>query len=109
MPLWNFAEQTPGSQTQHETATTQAQPVASTPVKPADPQKQAPAQAQPQAQAQIWSPALAQPLRPAPAQPTSAQPLPGGGGGARRMPSESLIDEDRLSNFPEKMVTLINV
>ena len=101
-PLLSIAEQTPtGPQTQPKTATTRAQPGTSTQVKPADPEKQAPAQAQPQAQAQIRPPAPAQPPRPVPPyfpQPQAAHPR-----GARCVPSESLpvLDEDRLSDFPE--------
>ena len=106
--LSGFSEQKPSrSQTQPKTATTQAQPVTSTPVKPADPQKQAPAQAQKQAraQAQIWPLTPAQPPRPAAAffpQPQATPPR-----GATRMPSESLLDEDRLLDFPESEASLI--
>ena len=95
-PLWKFAEQTPsGSQTQR---------VTSTPVKLAGPQRQAPARAQPQAPAQMQPLAEAQPPRPAPVyfpQPQAAKP------GGLDMPSESLIDEDRLSDFPESEASLI--
>ena len=100
-PLWKFAEQTnSGSQTQPKTAATQAQPVTSTPVKPAGPQRQAPAQAQ------MLPRAPGQPPRPASAylpQPQDAPPP-----GARRVPAESLIDKDRLSDFPESEASLIS-
>ena len=94
------------SETKTKTATAEAQPATCTPVKPAAPQVKAPAQAQPQApaQAQMRPPAPAQPLRPAPAyfpQPQAAPPQ-----GARRVPTESL-DEDRLSDFPEREASLI--
>ena len=106
-PLWKFAEETPsGSQTQPQvqTITIQAQPVTSTLAKPSGShtRTQAPATAQAQPQA----PAQAQPLQTAQAyfpQPQAAPPL-----GARRMPSDSLHDEDRLSmDFPESEASLI--
>ena len=105
-PLWSFAEQTlSGSQTQPKTATTQAKPMTRTKVKP--PVLQASAQAKPQAQAQAQMRPLApaQPPRPAPAyfpQPQAAPPR-----GARRVPSESLLDEDRLWDFPKSEASLI--
>ena len=104
-PLWKSAEQTPsGSQTRPKSATTQAQPVTSTPVKPAGPHRQAPARAQPQAPAQMRPLAAAQPLRPAPAYFPQPQAAPRG---ARHVPSESLIDEDRLTDFSESEASLI--
>ena len=78
----------------------------STPVKPADPQKQAPAQARPQAQAQIRPLAPVQPPRPAPAyfpQPQAAPPPKG----RDAFLLESLIDEDRPSDFLESEASLI--
>ena len=111
--LWKFANQTPsGSQTQPKSATTQAQPVTTTStVKPASPQRQAPAQAQPQApaQAEMRPLAPARPPRLAPAyfpQPRAALPPPWGR--ARRVPSESLMDEDRLLDFTESEASLID-
>ena len=53
----------------------------------------------------MWPPTPAQPPRPAPAyfpQPQAAPPR-----GARRVPSESLLDEDRRSDFPESEASLI--
>ena len=107
-PLWKFAEQTPSgsqAQTKSKTATAQAQPMIITSLKPAGPQVQAPAQAQSQAlaQAQMLPLAPAQHHRPGAAY--SPQPR-GGGGGARRMPSESL-DEERLWDFKESKASLI--
>ena len=109
-PLWKFAEETPpGSQTgpKYQTATTQAHPFTSTPAKPSGSQIQAPARAQPQAAAQVQTrpPAPAQPPRLASAyfpQPQAPPPW-----GARRVPSKSLHDEDRLSNFPKREASLI--
>ena len=81
----------------------------STPAKPSGSQTQAPAQAQPQAlaQAQMRPPAPAQPPRLAPAYFPQPQALTLGGGGARRVPLESLHDEDRLLDFQESEASLI--
>ena len=103
-PLWRFAEETPSIS---QTATIQAQPVTSTLAKPSGSQTQAPARAQPQApaQAQMRPPAPAQPPKLVPAyfpQPQAVPPRE-----ARRVPSESLHDEDRLSDFPESEASLI--
>ena len=66
-------------------------------MKPAGSQIQPPAQAQPQA------PAPAQPPRPAYfPQPQAAPPRE-----ARPVPSESLLDEVRLSDFPESEASLM--
>ena len=108
--LWGFAEETPpGSQTppKSQTATTQAQPVTSTLAKPSGSQILTSAWAQPQApaQAQTQPPARAQPPRLGPAYfpPSQAAPFLG----AWRMPSESLHDEDRFSDFSESEASLI--
>ena len=76
-------------------------------VKPSASQTQAPARSQLQAptQAQIQPPASAQPPRLAPAYFPQLQAAPPRW--ARHLPSESLHDEDRLSDFPESKAFLI--